>query len=1087
MSNSDNTLEQEIAEQARQINRLLEEVSWKNAQLKEMAEQLSQTSQMANQCQRELRELKELNQNYLKEYQAVTSSKSWKFINLVWAYRARLLPPDSLQFKVARRMVRAVKRTVKSPVGLHSPAAALRLPPPIDPYDAWLEVNQWNGRRRDLLEKRLSRIANPPLLSVVMPVYDPPIKFLNKAIESVVNQVYQNWELCVVDDASTNPAVRELLSSWAGKDERVKIHFSEVNGNISRTTNTAVDMAKGEYVALLDNDDEITPDALAEVAIYLSAQPQTDILYSDDDKIDVNGKRFAPQFKPDWSPELLLSYMYMSHLLVMRRKLYLEAGGLRVGYEGSQDYDLALRASRLADHVGHIPKVLYHWRVLAGSTASSGAAKPNSFEAGRKAVQEHVDALGAKAIVSQPEWALKAGCGIFAHQFPDVGPRVAIIIPTKNQAHLLQACLSTLGKTTYQNYEVIIVDNESDDPETLNLLHHTIHKVIQVKNPDGAFNYAYINNYATRHTDAEYILFLNNDTEIINSSWLSQMMGYARLGGVGAVGARLLFPDGTIQHAGIVHGLYGGMAGPAFKLAHKDDPGYLSYSKVVRDYSAVTAACLLVRKELFAEVGGFDEDNFRVAYNDVDLCYRIHDLGYRIVFCPDAEITHYEGKSRGFSDRPAELAAFRKKHGRRGDPYYNPNLGLESERFPVASRTVIPSETIPPIRVLMCGASLNLEGAPNSQFEMTVHLRDKGIINPIVFCPNEGPLRSLYEERGIEVKVFEHPLARVREEQEYDKAIDEFAEKVKQWGVELIYGNTILTFYAIEAAHKLNMASVWNPRESEPWQTRFDNFDPKIAARAFKCFQYPYKVVFVAKTTEAVYLQLNSHNNFMTIHNGLDRNRLYDTLKEWPRQRARQHLKISDDRIVILLLGTVCERKGQMDLLKALQQLDENCVRRIHCFIVGDRPTDYSKELHLAHSQLDALRHSRLTIVPETFDTALYFSAADIFLCTSRVESFPRVILEAMACKLPIITTPVFGISEQVRPGINALTYDPGNIGDLTKAVSQMVDNAALRESMSGNSLAVLDNLNDYEEMVEAYGQVFKEAWLFGGSRRCVA
>ncbi|HST23373.1 MAG TPA: glycosyltransferase, partial [Blastocatellia bacterium] len=815
----------------------------------------------------------------------------------------------------------AVRRTVRAwnnhqvthealPIAAAPVAQAFEIPQSLDPYDAWLEVNEWNWRREALLKERLSQIADPPLLSVVMPVYNPPPEFLDKAIESVTSQVYQNWELCIADDASTDPAIKEMLESWQQREPRIRVVFREKNGHISRATNSAAELARGDFIVLMDQDDEITPDALGEVALYLSEHTETDLLYSDDDKINAQGQRFAPQFKPDWSPELLLSYMYFSHLFVLRRSLYFEAGKLREGYEGSQDYDLALRATELAARIGHIPRVLYHWRVLPGSTALSGSAKPDSFNAGMKAVQDAFDRRGVQAKAYQSDWAVKANCGVFSHKFHDDGPRVAIIIPTKNNRAVLRACIESLEKTSYKNYEVIIIDNESDDRETLEYLRKTRHKVLRIANPDGKFSFARINNEAVKETTADYVLFLNNDTEVVTPDWLSQMVGYLGLQGVGAVGARLLFPDGRIQHAGIVHGLYNGMVGPAFKLLPGWNHGYLSQAIVTRNYSAVTAACMLTRRDLFLSAGGFDEQKFAVAYNDVDYCYRIEALGHRIVYCPTAELIHHEGYSRGFADNPAEPAAFRKQYGDRNDPFYNPNLSFEHERFAIEAGTVAP-ETLKPIRVLMCAFNLNWEGAPQSQFEMTARLKELGVIEPIVYCPHEGPLREAYEARGIQVEVFEHPLAGVFDLAAYDRAIERFARQITDWGVELVYGNTRQTFYAIAAAKRSELPSIWNPRESEDWQTYFDYLGPEISARALQCFNYPYKVIFVSNATRESCSPLNAHHNFVTVHNGLDRERFADALARRPRTEARSELGVSQDEIAVLIIGTVCERKGQ--------------------------------------------------------------------------------------------------------------------------------------------------------------------------------
>ncbi len=956
------------------------------------------------------------------------------------------------------------------------------LPPALEPYEAWLEVNEWNERREHLLKERLSAIAEPPLLSVVMPVYNPPPEFLDQAIASIARQVYGHWELCIADDASTDPAIREMLQNWMAREPRLRVVFRETNGHISRATNSAAEIARGDYLVLMDQDDELTPDALGEVALYLAAHPETDVLYSDDDKINTEGQRFAPQFKPDWSPELLLSYMYFSHLFVMRRQVFNHIGGLRAGYEGSQDYDLALRITETTDRIAHLPQVLYHWRVLPGSTAASGDAKPESFAAGRRAVQDALERRAVQAKALQPDWAVQAACGIFTQAFPDDGPRVAIIIPTKNNLAVLKTCVESLAKTTYRNYEVVIIDNESDEAETLAYLRQSPHKVLRIANPNGRFSFAAINNAAVEQAEADYILFLNNDTEVVAPRWLSQMVGYLGLSDVGAVGARLLFPDGRLQHAGIVHGYYNGMAGPAFKLLPADNHGYLSYTMVTRNYSAVTAACLLTRRDLFLSLGGFDEERFAVAYNDVDYCYRLRAAGYRIAYCPTAELIHHEGYSRGFKDNPAEAAAFRKKYGAWRDPFYNPNLSLADERFAIDARTLAPA-SIKPIRALMCAFNLNWEGAPYSQFELTARLKESGIIEPIVYCPQDGPLRAAYEERGIQVEVFAHPLAGVHELAAYEQAIANFAKKIDEWNIELVYGNTRQTFYAIDAAKRLNRPSIWNPRESEPWETYFDYLGAEIAARAQSCFSYPYKVIFVSDATRASCAPLNAHHNFITIHNGLERQRFTDQLKAWPRPAARHRLGIAPDETAILLLGTVCERKGQVDLVEAVARLTAASVNQLKCFIVGDRASAYSDRLHAAWHALPAESRACIKIIEETSDTALYYAAADVFVCSSRVESFPRVILEAMAAGLPIITTPVFGIAEQVQENINALIYQPGDTQTLATHLERFLREPELRKKFAANSAFVLDTLTDFEAMVSAYGEVFREAWLSGRSR----
>lgn len=955
------------------------------------------------------------------------------------------------------------------------------LPDVVAPYMAWRKINVYGRRSQSLSERRLAAAASPlPLISVVMPVYRPPLRYLAMAVESVFVQAYANWELCIADDASKDETIAIYLKGLAARDARVKVRFLSENLNISAATNAAADLARGEFLLFLDNDDLLAPDALTEAALYLLEHPDTDYLYSDDDKVDTDGVHFSPQFKPDWSPELLLSYMYCAHMIVVRRTLFEMLGGMRTGFEGSQDYDFALRATENARHVGHIPKILYHWRVLPGSTAASGDAKPAAFEAGRRAVHEALQRRGHVGVsVYRPTWAVHGNLGIYWHDFPDDGPSVAILIPTHNHATLLRRCLQSIARTTYRNFEIVVIDNCSDAPDATRLLDECGHRVLRIENPGASFSFAHINNVAARRVDADYLLFLNNDTEVIEPRWLSRMVGIACLPGVGAVGARLLYSDHRIQHAGIVHGYYKGMAGPAFKLLGEGDGGYLSYAKVSRNYLAVTAACMLTSRRVFLDHGGFDETHFAVAYNDVDYCYRLAENGLRSVYVPGAELYHHEGLSRGFQDDPREIANFRQCHGHRRDPYFNPNLSLENEWFEISVRRHEPVQN-GPIRALMVAHNLNLEGAPYSQYELTISLKRQGIIEPIVYCPLEGPLRALYEKAGIEVDMFEHPLAGVFDIDAYGKAIDGFSRYLQARNVEMVYANTLQTFYAIAAAHEARLPSLWNPRESEAWQTYFDHFGAEIAARALTCFQYPYRVIFVSDATRNGCRPLETHRNFTVIHNALDMTRLREGVMCWDRGRARQRLGLADADVMLLLLGTVCDRKGQHDLAHALARMPDILHDRVVCYIVGDRDSPYSQDLHRIVAALPESLHRRVHIVPETHDTTLYYSAADLFVCASRVESYPRVILEAMAYSLPIVTTPVYGIPEQVREGINACYFSPGDVGQLARHLQTLIENDELRTGMAMASAQVLAAGTSHAAMVSAYAELFREAYFSG-------
>jgi GT2 family glycosyltransferase len=944
-------------------------------------------------------------------------------------------------------------------------------------YDSWLRFNSMTEEQATRLRTEFAaRERSLPTISVLMPVYNAPIEYLDAAIESVLNQIYPGWQLCIVDDASTQDSTRRRLDYWRQQDQRIRFERLSQNQNISVATNAAAKMATGEFLAFLDQDDLLTPDALAEIAISLADEPLTDYIYSDDDKIDARGRRYAPQFKPDWSPVLLLSFMYMSHIKVVRRSLYERLGGFRKGFEGSQDYDFALRMSELARKIVHLPKVLYHWRATPGSTADSGDAKPASFEAGRKAVEEALLRRGFPATVARPDWAVRSKSGVFEPQFSDTGPSVAIIIPTKNRHDLLRVCINSLKQTTYTNYRVYVIDNESDDPATIAYLNSGEFDVLHIANPPGTgFSYAHINNEAVRRVEADYVLLLNNDTEVRTPRWLSQMVGYAAMPSVGAVGARLLFGDETLQHAGIAHGYYSGMAGPTFRNLPSWNQGYMGLANVARECSAVTAACLLVKRSMYLEHGGLDEQNFAVAYNDVDLCYRLIDAGYSCIYCPGAELFHFEGKSRGHADNPREIAAFRRRYALRSDPWLSRNLSRDNEHFEVRPYH-LPVRDKRAVRVAMFSHNLNLEGAPNSLLEMVSGLKEGRIIDPVILSPSDGPLRAQYERRGIAVRIVQSPLADVHDVTTLAGRLQQLAGLYRELGTEVVYGNTLQTFWGIKAADLANLPSVWNVRESEPWQTYFDWLPQDIREIAYDCFSLPYRVVFVASTTRRAWAPVESAYNFTVIPNGLDTERLKHALARVNRDDIRREYSIAADDVAAVLVGTVCERKGQQDLVEALHILEAGAASRIRALIVGDRESLYSQQLHALAQQLPPALRQRLTIVPETSDVPKFLKAADIGLCTSRVESYPRVVLEAMAAGLPIVTTPVFGISEQVRENVNALYYEPGNAPALAQALGRLVNDDSLRARMSAASLPVLEGLVAYPEMLHRYGEIFREA-----------
>lgn len=560
-------------------------------------------------------------------------------------------------------------------------------------YQKWLKLySVQTAETTKEMRKRQMDFQNKPLISIIMPVHNTPKKYLTAAIESVRNQIYENWELCIADDASTHQNTLQTLKNYQGIDPRIKVCFRKKNGHISEASNNALELASGEWIALLDHDDLLTMDALYWVAIAINLKPNAKLIYSDEDKINNSGKRFDPYFKSDWNYSLFLSQNLICHLGVYKAEIVKQIGGFRKGYEGAQDYDLALRFMEeiQENEIYHIPRVLYHWRAHSKSTSKAASNKPYALTAGQSALSEHLKRRNIKASVEiLPNNHYKIN-----YQLPQKLPLISLIIPSKNNGKILKTCLdSVLWKTKYAPFEIIVVDNGSDEIETLNYLKslegNNQVKIIRDNRP---FNFSAINNHAVSFTQGEYICFLNDDTEFINENWLSEMMAQMLQSKVAIVGAKLWYPDHRLQHAGVILGL-GGVAGHSHKYFNKGQSDYFSRTQLTQELSAVTGACMLVRKNLFLQVGGFDEENLAISFNDIDLCLKIKALGYKIIWTPFAELYHFESISRGNDMHPDKLERFMKENQfmlqkwnglLQNDPAYSPNLTLEHEDFTLA-------------------------------------------------------------------------------------------------------------------------------------------------------------------------------------------------------------------------------------------------------------------------------------------------------------------------------------------------------------------------------------------------------------------
>lgn len=536
--------------------------------------------------------------------------------------------------------------------------------------------------------QRAEHFFYEPQFSIVIPLFNTRPKFLKEMIDSIRNQTYPNWELCLADGTGEKSPLIPILKEYAAKDSRIRYEVLKENKGISENTNAAIRMAKGDFIVLADHDDIVPANALYECAKALNEDTSIDVIYSDEDKVDMNGKKyFEPHFKSDFNIDLLCSMNYICHLFVVKKELMEQVGMLRSEFDGAQDHDFILRCCEKAKNIHHIPKILYHWRCHIDSTAANPESKMYAFEAGKKAVAEHYKRIGVPAVVEHGQFY---GMYRTKYQWKEQ-PLISILIPNKDHIEDLQKCMNSIEeKSTYKNYEFIIIENNSTGPETFDYYKEIEKKEnVTVLYYKDEFNYSKINNFGVEHANGEYLLLLNNDTEIINPDCLAEMLGYCMREDVGIVGARLYYEDDTIQHAGVVLG-FGGIAGHTFIGSSRYDNGYFSRIICAQDYSAVTAACMMTKKSLYQEVGGLTEE-FRVAFNDIDYCMKVRETGKLVVYNPAAELYHYESKSRGLEDTPEKVERFNSEVARfierwnkqlqAGDPYYNPNLSLDKADF----------------------------------------------------------------------------------------------------------------------------------------------------------------------------------------------------------------------------------------------------------------------------------------------------------------------------------------------------------------------------------------------------------------------
>jgi GT2 family glycosyltransferase len=692
-----------------QIDNLNEQIEFNTSKIELTELHVQNLENVIDNYKKRIRSADEFVRNSDEEIRKIEESLAWKIISKYRHFNNRWFPSGTRRRRISDSLAGRFNLTIEENFGTmlrNMMGGVLQLLKGggffelslNEQYKIWLKNNELTEDQIHEMRKEASNFVYQPRISLVMPVYNTNEKLLRLAIDSVIQQIYSNWELCIADDASTKEEIRNMLRDYSRDYEQIKIKYLKKNLGIVGASNEAMSMAEGEFIGFIDHDDELQPNALFEFMNLLNQKSDLDLIYSDEDKKEMSGQRVEPFFKPDWSPDLLMSMNYISHFTIFRKTLIDKIGGFREGFEGSQDYDLVLRFTELTKKIAHIPMPLYNWCKVPESAASSVHAKPYARTSAKKALREALKRRGQDGEVLE---------GFGGHYQVRYGvhesPMVSIIIPTKDKVELLKRCIESIdAKTIYKNYEIIILDNDSTDPDTISYLKNSSHRIECFNEP---FNFSKINNLGARLAKGDYLLFLNNDTEVIDGKWLESMLEHSQRPEVGVVGALLLYPGREdsqsryhrIQHAGVILGV-GGVANHAFRGLPYETSNYFGLHRVVRNCSAVTAACIMLRKNVFDEVGGFDED-FKIVFQDVDLCLRVREKGYSVVYTPHSILHHNERATRTLHpDADENFMIDRWKNTIiDGDPYYNPNLTLLREDYSLSFK----GSTVRPIAVLI--------------------------------------------------------------------------------------------------------------------------------------------------------------------------------------------------------------------------------------------------------------------------------------------------------------------------------------------------------------------------------------------------
>lgn len=945
-----------------------------------------------------------------------------------------------------------------------------------DPYTAWRRRHDISPRLHCQLEQASRRLQETgPRLHILIDTRECSSSQLRELADSLCAQIYPRWQACFVGAAA--PVSDPRFSQIRSVDPK---HFSDA------LNRAAESITHGDFMTLISGYSRLSPDALIEIAERLATNPQLVLAYTDEDLMADDGTRSEPNFKPAWSAALSDSGLFPGHLCFIRRDRIPGEALFNTSYALLPWFDALVRATESLekDEVVHIPLVCHHGRA---SAAKPVASSDRTVEEARKILAEAASRRALHGAPFLPEDGHHRH--VRYHQFrPEPGILaklpVTIVIPTRDRLHLLQECIELLDETVDWRYvKLVIADDHSRDTDAVNYLERIQQRgdlscvVVRPQDRSAPFNYSHLVNLARPHLDTPLVLHLNNDVNALERGWLEAMVTWFLQPDVGVVGAKLLYPDKTLNHTGIIIGPHGGLADTPFaKVATTEVP--IAWHDAAREVSAVTGACLLTRTDLYGELGGFDETDFGVAYNDVDYCLRVRESGRRVIYAPQAKLMHWGSATRGVTFDDAEHIAFVRRYASYRDPFISKHLRLDDNRLICAPQSPARTERVGKIRFLLLTHNLNLEGAPLFLLEYATWMVREAGFAVDVLAAQDGPLRSAFEKLGARITIVDSsPLYSSTDEETFFAHLGDIRTRIEWERVDLVVCNTLVSFWGVHLARLADKPSLFYIHESSSifrfFERRLELDLHHLAAEAFHAATF---ALFLCQATRDYYEDHNINGNYRLVPSWINLDDIESFSLHHTRAAMRAKYGFGEDETIIANIGTVCERKGQHVFLRAIEHFNRQGHRGKFRFVmVGARPGIY---LDLLKRDLARLELPNVTLIPETRDVFDFFVAADQFVCTSYEESFPRVVMEAMCFRTPIVTTDVHGITEMIGQRQQGYLVKPGDHLGLSRMMWTCIAKERSGKSLTPTAYSKALRYYDHRKVLPFHVALAKEAWL---------